>query len=187
MFQIRPLNAAAVAQSNAIIPTKSGIVIGQGYSAMWKRRLLPFLRRATEGDVLTPGGTQRLVAGTQGGAALSAAAIKVALANPEASDLAVFDVTPKSGKFLLRISQVALALGIVYLAGGVFVGVALPTGLRYVSIFYGGGLSTTKAAKVKEVISDFGVFKEHKVDDQTKKFFEAIKAAKGETKKEETK
>ncbi|MDW9481339.1 hypothetical protein GOB57_22085 [Sinorhizobium meliloti] len=128
-----------------------------------------------------------MVVGAAGGTAPSRAAIKAALANPEINDLAVFDVTPKSGNFLLRISQVALALGLVYLAGGVFVGVALPTGLRYVSIFYGGDLSTYKVAKIKQVISDFGVFKEHKVDDQTKKFFEAIKAAKGETKREETK
>lgn len=187
MFEIQPLNGTAKETQHAIIQSKSGLVIAEGFSACWKRRGFPVLLRASVGDVLTPRGTRRLVVRATEGTALSRAAVKAALANPETSDLAVFDVTPKSGKILMRVSQVALALGLVYLAGGVFVGLALPTGLRYVSIFYGGGLSTTKAAKVKEVINDFGVLKEHKVDDQTKKFFEAIKAAKGETKKEETK
>ncbi|MBY3151403.1 hypothetical protein HFO56_03245 [Rhizobium laguerreae] len=187
MFQIRPMNAVADAARHALVQSKSGLVVGEGSSVSWKQRVLPIVRRASGGDVLTPSGTQRLIVASETGAAPSAAEIKAAIANPIASDLAVFDVTPKSGKFLLRVSQIAFGLGLVYLSTGALIGVAMPTGLQYVGLFYGGGYSTATTEKIKGVISDFAVFKEPKIDERTQKFFDAIKAIKAEAKKEQAK
>jgi hypothetical protein len=190
MFHLEPLNNAAkdaLANKRGLIQSKSGLVIEAGKQAFWKRRLLPIFRKASGGDVLTPSGARRVVIGFDGAAPLSASEIKVSLTNPASGAFPVFDVTPKSGKFLLRVSQIALALGLVYLTAGAFVGVVLPAGLHYIAIYYGGSDSPATRTKIKKVIDDFAVLKEPKLDERTQKFFDAIKALKAGANKEQAK
>jgi hypothetical protein len=184
LLKITPLNTAAHKTPQSLTRSTSGLVIGEGYAASRKRRFLPTFKRNRAGDVLPLSRKEKVVL-FPASEPLAKSAVGLALQSPDTSAFPVFEVSPTSGKMLFRISQLVLTLSLVYLAGGVFVGVVLPTSLRYASIFYGGSdrLSSTKSAKIKKVISEFEVPKENKIDDRTKEFFAAIKAARaGEAK-----
>ncbi|MBY3433585.1 hypothetical protein HFN89_05430 [Rhizobium laguerreae] len=190
MFHLKPLNKAAedaLDQQRAIFQSRSGLVVQEGRQAYWKRSFVPAVGRASGGDIMTPSGTRRVVIGFDGNAPLTNTEVRTLLSNPASGYFPVFDVTPKSGKFLERVSQVAFALGLVYLATGALVGVAMPAWLHYSSLFYGGGYSTATTGKIRKYISDTAVFKEPTIDERTKKFFDAIKAIKAEAKKEQVK
>lgn len=188
MYRLKPLNRVAeraIEQEKTFLSSRSGLIVKTGDQACWSGRVSRSIRRASEGETIAPTGTRRVVIGFEGKAALSDNEVRELLASPQTGTFPVFDVTLRSGMFALRISQVALGLGIVYLVAGALVGVATPTALHYASLFYGGGQTPAARERVKAVINDFSVEKESVIDERTKKFFDAVRAAKADGGKEQ--
>lgn len=184
MIAITPLNNAAD-PSSAYTNLHDGIVLNEGFSSS-KRGAFSILRMNTAGRVMQPTNRERHVI-FSAKEPPSRAEILSALKHPEQSALPVVEIKPASGRVMHRLSQIALALGVVYLSTGLIVGIALPTGLRWLSQYYGGLATTTEERqRIKKVISEFQVVKEDEdatIDDRTKEFFKAIKDAKAGTEK----
>ncbi|TLX16264.1 hypothetical protein [Rhizobium sp. MHM7A] len=179
MIKAVPLNSVAETTEIPFILLADGFILKEGFTSR-KHGILRFLKTKSAGELLQPTGKQRHVIFSLAQPPKQAE-IEQALNNPQASALPVFEVSPASGKFMHRASQVALGLGIVYLAGGLLVGAALPTGLRWVSQYYGGGAMTIEERqRAKKVIREFEIMKENVVDQRAKDFFKAIKGARTE-------
>jgi hypothetical protein len=151
-------------------------MVADGVSVIWKRRWLPFLRHAAAGDRLTPNGNISLVVRSASAPAPSPTAVRAALKDPVSSEMPVLEISPRSGTVMLRISQIAMALGLVYLAGGVLSGIVVPSAVRYASVYYGADTLRRDMPAAKRVISDHMVLKKHIVDEKTKKFFNEMKS-----------
>ena len=176
MIKVIPLNDAAECADHHIIVLSDGIVLKEGYAS---RMLSKFriLKTIAAGELLRPTGNERHVIFSITKPP-EHAELRLALIDPKASALPVIEVSPTSGKFMYRASQAVLALGVLYLIGGLLVGVALPTGLRWVSQYYGGGFMTIEERqKAKKVINDFEVMKENVIDQRAKDFFQAMRDA----------
>lgn len=179
MLKAVPLNSVAETVESPFILLVDGITLKEGFTSR-KRSILRLLKTNSAGELLQPTGRQRHVVFPLTDSPKEAE-IRKALINPQEGTLPVFEVSPASGRFMHRASQIALGLGIVYLAGGLLVGVALPTGLRWVSQYYGGGAMTIEERqRAKKVIREFEIMKENVVDQRAKVFFKAIKGARTE-------
>jgi hypothetical protein len=175
LIQVIPLNAAAES-ADVFTRLRDGLLVKDGYSSAVRRYFRN--RRVDSVDgIIQPYGKERHVIFTSE-ATPKHTELLLALKEPVKSALPVFEILP-AGRTMHRLSQVALGLGAIYLAFGLFAGVALPTGLQWVGQYY-GGLSTTfeERQRMRKVITEFQVFRERVVDEKTQKFFKALTDAK---------
>jgi hypothetical protein len=171
-----PLNVVAEVAETPFLFLREGLILKEGFTTR-KRSVFRFLKTKSAGELLQPTGNQRHVIFPLTEPPKQSE-IRQALDNPQASTLPVFEIGPASGKFMYRVSQVALGLGVIYLLGGLLVGVALPTGLRLVSQYYGGlGMTIDERQRAQKVIREFEIMRENVVDQRAKDFFGAIKGA----------
>ncbi len=178
MIKVIPLNAAAGFIPDSLTRSQAGLVLAEGFSATRKPGFLSLPRRVKAGDIIAPRGKERLIISASS-RQTSKEEIRAAARSPkEITDIAVFEIAPKSGKTMFFLSQVALAVAISYLIGGIMIGAIIPTAVRYPALAWGASEIAAQGPKrrkeLKAIIEKFEVLRENVVDQRSKDFFDAI-------------